>query len=57
MGLIKEPRNVDLTIKSKPWSEKELDELSEIIRKSKAAVLAKEKRRSKLNKGLLVTPF
>jgi len=35
MGLIKEPKNVDLTIQSKPWNEEELAELSTIIQKAK----------------------
>ena len=29
MGLIKEPKNVDLTIQSKPWNEEELAPLHE----------------------------
>jgi hypothetical protein len=41
MGLIKEPKNVDLTIQSKPWNEEELAELSEIIKKAKAAKKAR----------------
>jgi hypothetical protein len=30
MGLIKEPKNVDLIVKSEPWSEKELKEFREL---------------------------
>ena len=44
MGLIKEPKNIDLTIQSKPWSEAELAELSEIIQKAKTAKKARAKR-------------
>ncbi len=45
MGFIKEPENVDFSMRSTPWTEEELKELSEFIRKSKAAYLAREKRR------------
>lgn len=41
MGLIKEPKNVDLIIKSEPWSDKELEEFRDIMR------VQKLKRRSK----------
>lgn len=47
MGLIREPRDVDFYINSKPWTEKELKEFSEIIKKSKAADAKREKRRIK----------
>ncbi len=50
MGLLREPRNVDFYIQSKPWTGEELKEFSEIIKKSKAANLIKEKRRLKLKK-------
>ena len=46
MGLIKEPKNVDLTIQSKPWNEDELAELSTIIQKAKKAKKARAKRKS-----------
>ena len=36
MGLIKEPKKVDLIIKSEPWSEKELSEFREIMKTQKA---------------------
>lgn len=41
MGLIKEPKNVDLIIKSEPWTDKEVEEFREIMRAQKL------KRRSK----------
>jgi len=50
MGLIREPKNVDFYIQSKPWTEEELKEFSEIIKKSKAANLAKEKRSTQRKK-------
>ena len=36
MGLIKEPKLVDLIIKSEPWTEKELMEFREIMKAQKA---------------------
>ena len=45
MGLIKEPKNVDLTIQSKPWNEEELAELSKIIQKAKTAKKARTTRK------------
>ena len=36
MGLIKEPKQVDLIIKSEPWTEKELKEFREIMKAQKA---------------------
>ena len=51
MGLIKEPKNVDFSMKSEPWTKEELKELSEYIKKSKAADLKREKRRTKLKKA------
>ena len=35
MGLIKEPKKVDLLIKSEPWSDKELTELRKIMKAQK----------------------
>lgn len=45
MGLIKEPKNVDLVIQSKPWTKKELAELSKIIKEAKQT-----KRKSRVSK-------
>jgi len=47
MGLIRESGDVDFYIQSKPWTEKELREFSEIIKKDKAAQAVREKRRAK----------
>lgn len=47
MGLIKEPKDVDFIIQSKPWTEKELAELSAIIKKSKER---DKKRKTRLSK-------
>ena len=44
MGLIREPKNVDFIINSKPWNEKELAEFRAIIKRRKEA---KAKRKSR----------
>jgi hypothetical protein len=31
MGLIKEPKNIDLSIKSEPWTEQELSDFRKIM--------------------------
>ncbi|MEJ7677829.1 MAG: hypothetical protein WKG06_08175 [Segetibacter sp.] len=49
MGLIKEPKNIDLIINSKPWTEEELAEFGLIIQKRKEA---KAKKNSKVSKTL-----
>ena len=36
MGLIKEPKNLDLSTKSKPWTEEELSDLRKIMQNIKA---------------------
>ncbi len=36
MGLIKEPKDVDLSTKSEPWTEKELSDFRKIMREIKA---------------------
>ena len=47
MGIVREPLDVDLDIKSVPWTKKELAELSEFIRKSKL----KSKKKKTINKS------
>jgi len=47
MGLIKEPKNIDLTIQSVPWSKEELAQLSIIIEKAKKSKPTKTKSRIK----------
>jgi hypothetical protein len=44
MGLIKEPKNVDLSTKSEPWTEQELIDFRKIMQKIKAK---NEKRRER----------
>ena len=45
MGLIKEPKNVDLSTKSEPWTDKELADFRKIMQDIKAKN-AKRKERS-----------
>ncbi|MFI5136561.1 MAG: hypothetical protein ACHQIM_01955 [Sphingobacteriales bacterium] len=35
MGLIKEPKNIDLSTKSEPWSEQELSDFRKIMQEIK----------------------
>jgi len=36
MGLIKEPKDIDLSTKSEPWTERELSDFKEIMQEIKA---------------------
>ena len=36
MGLIREPKNVDFTVQSKPWTETELQDFRKLMTKLKA---------------------
>ena len=36
MGLIKEPKNIDLSTKSKPWTENELADFRKLMQEIKA---------------------
>lgn len=36
MGLIKEPKNVDFTVKSEPWTEEELKDFRKLMNELKA---------------------
>lgn len=36
MGLIKEPKNIDLSTKSEPWTEKELADFRKLMQEIKA---------------------
>jgi hypothetical protein len=44
MGLIKEPKNVDLSTKSEPWTEQELSEFRKIMQDIKAKNARRKKR-------------
>jgi hypothetical protein len=47
MGLIREPKNVDFVIESKPWNEDELNQLRAIMKKRKTSGIRKSRPRSK----------
>lgn len=52
MGLIKEPKNVDLSTKSEPWTEQELADFRKIMQDIKDKNAKRKKRvvRQKANK-------
>jgi hypothetical protein len=52
MGLIREPRNVDFYVIDKVWSDKELKEFSEFIKKQKSQNQKKKLQKSQLNSVL-----
>jgi hypothetical protein len=39
MGLIREPRNVDFIIESKPWTKEELDKFREIMKRQRETTI------------------
>jgi hypothetical protein len=47
MGLIKEPKNVDLIIKSEPWTDEELKKFRDIMRVQKLKKRNKKPRSAK----------
>ena len=53
MGLIKEPKNIDFTVQSKPWTENELRDFRKLMTVLKAKN-AKKKRRSISSKKKVV---
>jgi len=48
MGLIKEPKNVDLSTKSEPWTEQELTDFRKIMQEIKEKNSKKRKRKLQL---------
>jgi hypothetical protein len=55
MGLIKEPKNVDLSTKSEPWTEQELTDFRKIMQNIKTKNIKRKERalRLKTNKTQL----
>lgn len=51
MGLVKEPKDIDLFVENKPMSEKEKKELSEFIKKLQDKFIAKKKAARKFKKA------
>lgn len=47
MGLIKEPKNVDFSTRSEPWTEKELADFRKIMRDIKAKNAKRKERISR----------
>jgi len=51
MGLIKEPKNVDLSTKSEPWTEKELIDFRKIMQNIKDKNAKRKDRALRLKAG------
>lgn len=51
MGLIKEPKNVDLSTKSEPWTEEELADFRKIMQDIKAKNAKRKERSLRLKKN------
>ena len=49
MGLIKEPKNIDLSTKSEPWTEQELLDFRKIMREIKAKNAKRKEKALRLN--------
>ncbi len=50
MGLIKEPKNVDFSAKSEPWTEEELSDFRKLMQEIKAKNAKRKQRASKVDK-------
>lgn len=50
MGLIKEPKHIDLSTKSEPWTEKELSDFRKLMQQIKVKNAKLRKRALSLNK-------
>jgi hypothetical protein len=48
MGLIREPKNVDFTVKSEPWTEEELSDFRKLMK-------TLNEKNLKRKKGLIIT--
>jgi hypothetical protein len=49
MGLIKEPKNLDLSTKSEPWTGQELSDFRKIIQEIKAANAKRKEKSLRVN--------
>ena len=49
MRLIKEPKDIDLSIKSEPWTEQELSDFRKIMQEIKAKNAKRKERALRLN--------
>ncbi len=50
MGLIKEPKNVDFSMKSEPWTEQELADFRKLMQEIKTKNAKRKERALKLEK-------
>ena len=53
MGLIKEPKNVDFTVQSEPWTEEELKDFRKLMQELKAKNLKRKVHNSIIKKKVL----
>ncbi len=51
MGLIKEPKNVDFSVQSEPWTEEELKDFRKLISELKAKTSKRKVQSSTKKKG------
>lgn len=54
MGLIREPKNIDFTVQSKPWTEVELRDFRKLMTKLKAKNAARKLREKTVRKKAIV---
>ena len=54
MGLIKEPKNVDFTLQSKPWTEDELRDFRKLMTKLKEKNVSKQIRTASIRKKKII---
>lgn len=56
MGLIREPKDVDFTVQSKPWTEEELRDFRKLMNELKAKNVKRKLRILKTKKKDLLNP-
>lgn len=54
MGLFKEPKNVDFSVQSEPWTEEELKDFRKLIKELKAKKAKRKVQPSKLKRKVSV---
>jgi len=54
MGLIKEPKNIDFTIQSEPWTEEELKDFRKLMKELKAKNVKRKTKVSTVKKKVIV---
>jgi len=53
MGLIREPKNIDFTVQSKPWTDKELFDFRKLMAELKAKKASVKTRKKPVKKKVL----